>query len=141
MSILGIFPKESKMLKFYLKLLHSLIFLIIMCKFQIAVYSLVVRMDAYFSQLHLSWKCGQNLYLNYNLTPHHPPVNVQSAIVPMTKAVLKMWNMGGNLPTGPDKFAITQIYSTTVLTFAELVIKQMWKICPHYLYSYLDENL
>lgn len=98
-----------------------------MCKFQIVIYSLV-KMDAYFSSLSCVWieSVDKIFYLNYNLTPHCPPMNAQSAIVPMTKAVLKMWNMGGNLPAGS---AITQIYSTIVLIFAELLIKQMWNIC------------
>lgn len=56
------------------------------------MYSLVLKMDAYFffPQMHLSRKCRQDSYLNHHLTPHHPPVNVQSAIVLMTKAVLMM---------------------------------------------------
>lgn len=66
-------------------------------------------MHMLFSLVAFEWNVWTNTYLNYHHTPHRLWVNVQSAILLMTKAVLMMWNMGGNLLTRPAKFAIKYI--------------------------------
>ena len=66
-------------------------------------------MHIFLSLVAFEWNVWTNSYLNYHHTPHRLWVNVQSAILLMTKAVLMMWNMGGNLLTRPAKFAIKYI--------------------------------